>query len=288
MNKKTVQSILVLFIASFYLYGCSSLVVKQNDRSISVYDRVMQSGKIRCAYGIYEPGCMKDPNTGKLSGIGVEAFEIIAKKLGLKVEWTEEIAWGTMIEGLQRERYDIVVTPVWTNASRARLADFSKPLYFSFLYAYIKPGNKQFKNHSLDQINSDQFKIATLDGATAQLIANEEFPQAKQVSFPQYDDLSQLLMTVASGKADVTFAEPVQVGRFLKHNPGTLQELDKNQPVRVFSNCWIFKRGQLEFKSMVDTVLDELINDGTLEKLIRKYEPAPNSLYRVALPYRKS
>jgi len=82
----------------------------------SVYDRVIHSDKLRCAYAIYAPGCIKDPNTGRLSGIGVEALELVAKKLGLILEWTEEVAWGTMIEGLGTDRYDIVATPIWPHA----------------------------------------------------------------------------------------------------------------------------------------------------------------------------
>jgi Bacterial extracellular solute-binding proteins, family 3 len=65
----------------------------------SVYSRVIESGKIRCGYIPYEPGLIKDPNTGKFSGIMHDTMEEIAKSLNLKVEWTEEVGWGTMIEG---------------------------------------------------------------------------------------------------------------------------------------------------------------------------------------------
>ncbi len=54
-----------------------------NSRGQSTYDRVIQSGKIRCGYIVYPPGCIKDPNTGKLSGIGIDTIELVAKKTGL-------------------------------------------------------------------------------------------------------------------------------------------------------------------------------------------------------------
>lgn len=254
----------------------------------TLYDRVMRSGKIRSAYGVYAPGCIKDLNTGKLSGIGVDALELVAKKLGLSVEWAEEVSWGSMIEGLQTGRYDIIVTPIWTQASRARVAAFSRPLYFSPLFAYVKFGDKRLNASNLGSINSPRFTIATLDGATAQSIANEDFPKAKQVSLPQQTDVSQLLLTVSTGKADLTFTEPADAIRFLKYNPATLQQVPTAGPIRVFPNCWMFARGQYEFKMMLDTVLDEIINSGAMEKIIRKYEPAPNSLYRVTLPYQQA
>jgi hypothetical protein len=36
---------------------------------------------------------------------------------------------------------------------------------------------------------------------------------------------------------------------------------------------------------MIDTALEQLINSGAEDKIIRKYEPAPNTLYRDAIPY---
>ena len=207
---------LALFIVVLLgsLYGCGHGVVSRGDKSLSVYDRVIQAGTIRCAYGVYPPNCIKDPNTGKLSGIGIDAIELVAKKLGLKVEWVEEIVWGTMIEGLETNRYDIVATPVWSNAKRARLADFSKPLFFSPLFAYARNTDNRFNSSDLSKINSDQYKIATLDGATAQVIANEDFAKSRQLSLPEGVDLAQLLVTVSSGKADLTFSQPVEVNRF--------------------------------------------------------------------------
>src|ERR1039458_10684502 len=75
--------------------------------AVSAKDRVLKRGVIRAGYAIYPPASFKDPNTGKISGICVDVLEEAAKNLGLKVEWTEEVPWGTMIEGLQNERYDI-------------------------------------------------------------------------------------------------------------------------------------------------------------------------------------
>ncbi len=268
------------------LTGCSSGGSVQTVKSEqSVYDRVMQSGKIRCGYVVYTPGCLKDPNTGKLSGVGIDTLEMVAKNLGLKVEWTEEVGWGSMIEGLETNRYDMIATPVWTNANRARLVDFSKSLFYSPIFAYVKKGNKQLSGQHLDQMNSPKCSIATVDGETAEIIAREDYPDAKKVSLTQLSDISQLLLTVSTGKADVTFMEPSAAAAYIEHNPGAVEILKTERPIRVFPNCWMFKRNQMEFKNMLDTALDQLINSGAVDKVIRKYEPAPNTLYRDALPY---
>lgn len=262
------------------LVGCATVPNQATPRAESTYDRVMQSGKIRCGYAIYNPGCLKDPNTGKLSGIGVDTLEMAAKNLGLKVEWTEEVGWGTMIEGLQTNRYDIIATPIWATSDRARIVDFSKPLFFSPVFAYVKAGNDKL---TLKDLNSSKYSIASIDGATAEIIAREDFPNVRRVSLPQLSDFSQLLLTIASGKADVTFTEPADAEAFMKHNPGAVQRI--GGAVRVFPNCWIFRRGQMEFKDMLDTALEQLINSGAMDRIISRYEPSPHILYRIAKPF---
>lgn len=256
-------------------------------QSASVYDRVIASGKIRCGYGIYQPGCMKDPNTGKMYGIGVEALEIIAKKLGLEIEWVEEVGWGTMMEGLRTDRYDIIATPVWTQANRAKVASFSRPLYYSPVLAYVKYGDKRFADGDLSRLNAPQFQIESIDGATAEQIAREDFPKARLMSLPQTTDFGQLLLNISTGKADVTFTEPLDAIGFMKQNPHSIELVPTPAPVRVFPNCWMFKRDQTAFKEMIDTVLEQVINSGAMDRLIAKYEPAPHTVYPVSPQYLK-
>ncbi len=287
-DKQNRIKIKVVFLAVMFvsLAACSKFEnrVVQKSRS-SVYDRVIQSGKLRCAYVIYPPSCMKDPNTGQLSGISIDAINLIAKKLGLSVDWSEEVGWGTMLEGLQTDRYDMVATAVWTNVSRAKVATFSKALFYTPLYACVKIGDHRFDS-SLDKVNSSNIKIATIDGGIGQIVAEEDFPKAHVLSMTQMTDLSQNLLNVVSNKADITFADPFTIFRYSKNNPHAINNISIKRPLRVFPDCWMFKRGEFEFKAMVDTVLDEVINSGAMDKVINKYEQTPGEIYRVALPYR--
>ena len=286
MLKKRVHLFLMIMamMLPLLLCSCSSARKAAGAGGPNLYERVMQSGKLRCAYIVYPPGCIKDPNTGKLSGIGIEALELVAKKLGLTVDIVEEVGWGTMLEGFQTGRYDLVITPLWTNAERAKIVDFSKPLYYSPIFVYVRPGDHRFRDH-LEKINSVDVKIAAIDSSTVAVISDADFPKARRLSMPQLTDASQQLLNVAAGKADVTFAEPTLAHLYFQHNPGSLEVLDPVHPIRMFPNCWMFNRGEFEFKAMIDTVLDEVINSGAMDKIINKNLPAPNLVYSVALPY---
>lgn len=282
---KSVFAYLVLLSIVPLLGACgnaASGVVTSHKQS--TYDRVINSGKIRCGYATYFPACIKDPNTGRLSGIAVEAIELIGKKLGLTVEWTEEVGWGSMLEGLQTDRYDIIGSAAWANANRAKFITFSKPLYYNPLFVYVKHGDKRFVNH-LSSINSSKIKIATVDGETAQVVADEDFPKATKLSLPQMTDLSQVLLSVVTNKADLCIVEPATANQYLRNNPNTVEPISDGKPIRVYPNCWLMRRGEFEFKAMIDTVLDEIINSGAMAKIIAKYERCPHEVYQTALPY---
>lgn len=251
-----------------------------------VLDRVLKSGTIRASYAVAAPLCMKDPNTGKLSGVGVEILEEAGRRLNLKVVWVEETGWGVLFEGLNTDRHDIFGTGVWRNASRGRAAVFSEPLLFNVIKVWGRPGEKRYT--TLASINTPQVRVATQDGGMDSLIASSDFPRAVQVSTPQISNYSDVLLNVTTGKADLTFGDPTLVAAFLATNPGKLVELFPNRPLRVFPVCYPIKMGAFDFKSVLDSALIEMQGDGTIERILQKYETHSNDFYRVQRPYRET
>lgn len=251
-------------------------------------ERVLRMGKIRAGYAIYPPASIKDPNTGKISGIIVDVLNEAAKNLGLEVEWNEEVAFGTMIEGLQNNRYDIIGSGVWANAARAKQADFVVPLYYNAVGVYVRANDDRFKKGMADfySMNQKDLKISTIDGEMSALIAQTDFPDAKTVGLPQLSEGTQLLLEVATRKADVTFVQPFTADQYLAANPGSIRNIAKDKPIRVFPACFMIKDGEYEFRRMLDVTVDELINSGFVDRAINKYAPNDESLTRIAYPYR--
>ena len=245
--------------------------------------KVLDKGEIRVGYVVYPPGMIKDPNTGELSGIFHDALEEAGKNLGLKINWVEEVGWGTMIEGLKAGRYDMIGSPVWPNSSRAKNVDFTIPLNYSAVGVYTRSGDNRFVD--LTRINNGNVTIATIDGEMSSFIAKATFPNAKIISLPQDAQVSQLLLNVRTSKADVTFVETAIAEEFLAQNPGSVQNIVPNNPVRSFGNTMLVPKNQDGFKSMINSALEELFNSGTVDVLIDKYEKYPGSFYRAAKPY---
>jgi len=245
--------------------------MKQN-KSVSVADKVIDSGEIRIGYIVYPPLLFKDQTTGELSGVSYDLVEAAAKKLNLKTNWVEEVGWGSAIEGLKTKRYDILGTQMWPNSARAREAVFSIAPMNSVLYPYVRSGDNRFDGN-LDKINSNQITVSAVDGELATFIAKDDYPLSKLNTLPQLSSYAEVFLNIVNGKADITFAEPSAVNDFIKSNPGKIQRVG-NTPVRTFGNSFAFVRGQESMVSMWNVALGELINDGTVTRTLEKYNVA--------------
>jgi polar amino acid transport system substrate-binding protein len=271
----------VVFLQSHFRSTQSTNIVQP----APIYSRILASGKIRCGYVPYPPGLIKDPNTGEISGVFADAIKEAAANLGLKVEWAEEVGWGTMIQGLDSDRYDAICSPVWANSSRSKVADFTVPLFYSGIGAYVRADDTRFAS-ALSKANSSEIRVATIDGEMSEIIASSQFARAQKVSLPQTASDSQLLLNIVDRKADITFVEPYIADLFLKTHPSSIKNLVPDHPVRVFGNTIMIKKGTYDLQSTLDVALGELINSGEIDRLLNQYTNGNKSFYPTALPYR--
>jgi len=251
----------------------------------STYDRVMRTGTIRCGYTTYSVALFKDANTGELSGIYKDIMDSLATKLDLKIEWTEEVGWGQQIEGLNAGRYDMVCSPANITGPRARNADLTDTLYFEPVWIYVRGDDKRFDNAGRDALNKKEIKVATIDGEQAEAAAKFYLPNASLLSAPQASDYSIMLMNVADKKADVVFASPITANDFMKTRPKALKRIKGDQPLYLAVAIMQIRRGEHDFKAMINNELRELFASGIIDMALDKNEPYPNSFLRVTKAY---
>lgn len=278
--------LLIVLILTATVSSCNFGTNKNNGSAEkqSLYENVIKSGQIRVGYISYPPSYIVNPD-GSQSGIFHEVMEEVGKNLGLKINYTKEVTWDGMIQDLKENKVDMIVTGIWPTTQRGKQADFAAPLFYSVVKAYTYYGNNQFDNN-LSRINDTKVKISTIDGEMTQIIAAMDFPKAKQVPVTQLGGVPQVLLEIRDKKADVTFVEPYLAMEFMEKNPNSIREIEGVSALRVFPNCMMLPKGEEEFKSTINIALQELINNGYVDKIISKYEKYPHSYYR-ALPQYK-
>jgi len=224
---------------------------------------------ITLGYIIYPPTMIKDAQTGNLSGISYDIVNAVVEKLGREVEWTEEVGWGTALEGLNTNRYDLLGTQMWPNEAREKVAEFSIAPMDSVLYPYVRADDKRFDN-DLSSINSSDVRISAVDGELAVFIASEDYPEAELKTLPQLASYAEMFLNIVQNKADVSFTEPASANDFLKNNPGTLKQLNV-EAVRSFGNSFAFAKNDPLLPAW-NQAITELIAEGTILEILRKYD----------------
>lgn len=286
MKSKLQTFALVLsLVAVTGLIGCPQQAANQPRSSQPAFDRVINTKSIRVGYISYPPSLIKDPNTKAISGIFHDVLQEIGRRADLKIDFVEEVTWGTMIEAVNSGRVDLICTGLWPNSTRAKFADFTEAVYFSPIKSYVKAGDNRF-NNNLGRANDPSIKVATIDGEMTSIIAKTDFPKATDHSMAQSTDVSQVLLEVAGGKAAITFVEPAIARDFLEKNPDSVQEVSGVPPVRVFPNVMMVAKGETKLIAFLNTSLNELANTGFIDQAITQYEKVAHLFLRRALPYR--
>jgi ABC-type amino acid transport substrate-binding protein len=252
--------------------------------SPSIYSQVRSAGTLRAAYAVGAPLFSIDPNTKVKSGVFFDVVTIAAAKLGLAVNWTDEVGYGEMIQGLNAGRYNIVGSGIWINAGRGKDADFTIPIYYDAVLPYVREGDTRF-DRDLAALNSAEFTISTMDGELGATIAKTDFPKAKTEALPQNSDFSQLILNVTSKKADIVFLSVGAARQFQVANPGQIRAVNPRNPIRVYPVAIMLPKGDYELKQALDYAITEMLNNGEIEAILKKYEKAPGSFFRVAPPY---
>jgi polar amino acid transport system substrate-binding protein len=202
----------------------------------------------------------------------VDVMNEIANAMNVSVDYVEEATFATMIDTLNSGRVDIVVSGIWPSSARALKAGFSRAVYYSAIYAYVRADDDRFDG-DLGQIDDPSFRIAAIDGELSSIVAGSDYPKAVVVGLPQQADVSQLLLQLTTNKADVTFVEPAIAEAFLTKNPGSIRRVANVPAVRLFPNTFLFRRGDAQLREAINLAIVELANAGGVARIIKQYDP---------------
>ncbi|NCC21108.1 MAG: transporter substrate-binding domain-containing protein [Alphaproteobacteria bacterium] len=253
----------------------------------SAYERVVSTGTIRCGYNYWEPVVMRNERTGELHGLFVEYMHSLAEAAGLAIEWAQETDWGAIQSDLETGKIDAFCAGVWADARRSVHIAFTKPAFYVGIEAYGRADDDRFTDGDLSRINHEDVTIALHDGATMQkAIAEMDFPNAQTFVMTHMQGDADLLFNVMMGKADVAFTSNAPAAGFMRANPGALKRIAPREPLRINGSTIAIDIDDYRLRSLLDGATEELINNGTLDKLVSRYNAKyPGAFLPVSKPY---
>lgn len=235
----------------------------------SVFDRVVSSHTLRCAYAAYNPFLIIEPG-GNMKGIFHDVVEEAAKRLGLKVVWTEEVGYGNINTGFMTNRYDAFCAGLWPAGSRAPSTIFSRAVVWDPVSVWVRGNDVRFDGH-MEMLNDSSSKVANIDGDATASMVDAMFPKSTRVTVSQNQTIGEEIIQVTTGKADALFQDYLSADLFMKNSPGSLKDLSPGKPPLVYALTIGFNQHEIALRDMFDVVLNDMDRDGTIKRIVKNY-----------------
>ena len=196
---------------------------------------------------------------GEIVGVDIEIAKIIASKLNKELV-IKDVSFDFLINEVKSGKAEFAAAGISITDERKKEVDFTKEYTISNQVVIVKK-NSSLK--SFDELKNK--KIAVQLGTVADLYVEENYPDATLITHKKY---LSAVEDVKAGKADCIIMDNLPAQQIVKEN-SDLKIMDGI----LFRDKYgmIVKKGNTELKKQIDDILEELINDGTIDNLILKY-----------------
>ena len=200
-------------------------------------------------------------DNGQLVGIDIEVAGAIAEKLGMTLE-TTDIAFDSIIPGVQAGKYDIGMAGVTVSEERLQQVNFSDSYATGVQVVIVKEGGKV---QSLDDM-ADAI-IGTQSGTTGFIYASSDFGDDHVKSFTKTTDAVEALK---NGQVDCVLLDNAPAEALVDANPDAgLSILETAYTVEDYAIA--INKENTDLQAKINAALAELVADGTLQSIIDKY-----------------
>lgn len=234
------------------------------------FEQVRTSGIIRCGYNFWDPGLMKDEETGELTGFFVDVMKEIGRVTELKVEWAAQVDWGNIAQDLNTYKVDAMCAGPWEAGVRSKLMIQTSPVVYQTLDVLVRADDHRFDQDSR-RIDDPAVTVGVFEHSPVITAALENFPHATIFPMPALATDADMMLNLATGKIDVGITNRGIAMAFIKKNPGKIRLLSQT-PLRVNANTIAVQEGEQKLRNMLESALRELQSAGVIDRLVDKYE----------------
>lgn len=218
----------------------------------------VEAGKLTMATNAAFPPYEMTTDAGEFEGIDIETAQAIADKLGLELQ-IDDMDFDAALLSVQQGKADIVMAGVTVTDERKAVMDFSDS-YATGIQSIIVPEGSDIA--SPDDLAGK--KIGTQRGTTGYIYCSDDFGDDNVVA---YDDGLTAVQALNNGQVDAVVIDNAPAQEFIAANPG-LVILDTSYAEEDYA-IGMAKGSSLE--DAVNSVLEELKADGTLQAIVDKY-----------------
>jgi polar amino acid transport system substrate-binding protein len=238
--------------------GVSEFPISAEDAQ---WELIQQSGTIHIGTDASYPPFEFVNSEGYVVGLDVDLGNEIAGKLGLRAVYTN-IAYDGLYDALLTGRVDILISALADLPQAAGKAMFTNPYFNAGDVLVVKRGSR-IKSME-DLANST---IAVEFGSNGDAEARLWERRVAELTINRFPDSDATIQALLSGKADAAIVDGITARINVATNTGL--ELSGNVSDTLFAIAVHSHSPRLREK--LNEVIKELLNDGTVERLIEKW-----------------
>ena len=246
--KKIIAFLMAALMLSLCLAGCGA-------KGKTLAD-VQEAGKIVIATSPDFPP-FESLEGGQVVGIEIDIMELICKELGVQLE-VVQMDFDSVLLGVQSAKYDAGVSGITVTPARQKNMLFTAPYYNAAQVIVVKEGSAiQGKADLADKTVSVQ------TGTTA-----ESGCQDEGVSVQAFAANADAKAALTTGKVDAWVVDNLTAIQMVQEGDG-LVILDEKMTDEPYAFSFAF--GSEDLVEAINTVLEKLIADGTMESIFAQY-----------------
>jgi glutamate transport system substrate-binding protein len=219
--------------------------------------RLNEAGAITIGTKFDQPGFgLLNPRTQEPEGFDVEIGKLVAAKLGIgadNITWTETVS-ANREPFIQNGQVDIVVATYTINDTRKQVVDFAGPYYEAGQDIMVAKGNPEGIEGPDDLAGKT---VCSVEGSTPAQNIRDNYPQAQLMT---YDVYSKCADDLKNGNVQAVTTDNVILTGLVAGSPDDF-ELVGNPFTKEPYGIGL-KKGDDEFRSFINDVLEESFDDG--------------------------
>ena len=219
----------------------------------------VEPGKLIMSTNAAFPPYEMTTDSGEFEGIDIEPAQAIADKLGLELQ-IDDMDFDAALLAVQQGKSDMVMAGVTVTDERQNVMDFTDSYATGIQFIIVKEDSDIA---SVDDLAGK--KIGTQRGTTGYLYCSDDFGDENVVA---YDDGLTAVQMLNNGQVDCVVIDNAPAKEFIAANPG-LKLLDTAYVEESYAIG--IGKGNTELKDAINTALEELKADGTLQAIVDKY-----------------
>lgn len=201
----------------------------------------------------------------EFKGIDIEIAEAIAAKLGLTLE-IKDMNFDTLLVAVNEKKADIVLAGLTVTDKRKEEVDFSISYASGVQSIIVKEDSEITKVDDLLAEGAGYIAGVQL-GTTGDTYATNDMGADRVY---QYVNGNEAVLSLLKGEIDCVIIDNEPAKKYLEANADKgLKILDTSYIEEDYAAA--FAKGNNELREAVDKAIEELIADGTIDTIVKKY-----------------